>query len=54
MTKQELLEKLWAIQSSNTEIDMEKDHILADKLLIEFIGDSDIRDAYNKIHKWYT
>lgn len=34
--------------------DPECAHVAADCLLLELIGDSEIEEAYNKIHKWYA
>jgi hypothetical protein len=51
MTKQELICKLEAL--SGTDIDPEIAHIKADKLLIEFIGDSEIKEAFDGITKYY-
>jgi len=35
-------------------VDVERDHCHADDLLIEYIGDEDIKTAYDKIDKWYA
>ena len=51
MTKQELINKLEAL--SGTDIDPEIAHVEADKLLIEFIGDSEIKEAFDGITKYY-
>lgn len=50
MTKEELIKKL--IEADDG--DNESSHIQADKLLIEFINDPDIAEAYNAIDKWYA
>jgi hypothetical protein len=63
MDKEELVKKLKELKElkikSNLfglqdEHDTEKAHIEADKLLIEYINDKDIKDAFDGIHKWYS
>ncbi len=49
MTRQELLERLRALNDSNPEL-----HIKADELLIEFIDDKDVAEAFDAIEKWYS
>jgi hypothetical protein len=51
MTKKELIEKLKVLQNYG---DTEDIHIEADRLLLEFIADEDIKKAYIKIPKWYA
>lgn len=54
MTKDELIKSL---KEANREFkhDPECAHLKADDLLIAFIGDEDIKAAYNKIQpKWYA
>lgn len=51
MTKQELLEKLHA---AHTEFDQEGGHVYADRALIEYINDEDVKKAYEEIPKWYA
>ena len=51
MTKEELLFQLKAI-TYNT--DAEVRHLLADNLLLEYINDLDIKDAYNEMPKAYA
>jgi hypothetical protein len=34
--------------------DKEEAHILADKVLLDFINDDEIRAEYNNIDKWYS
>lgn len=51
MTKEELIAKL------NEEIgngDQEAAHVRADDLLIEYINDPDIKEAYAAVPKWYA
>jgi hypothetical protein len=51
MTKEELIEKLKA-EAANR--DKEVAHINADELLLEYINDSEIKEAYDAISKWYA
>lgn len=51
MNKEELIKKLKELQNSG---DTEIAHVKADDLLIEYINDSDIADAYNALDKWYA
>ena len=50
MEKEELLKKLKKLYKVT---DPAKDHIEADKLLLEFINDKEVTEAYNAIYKWY-
>jgi hypothetical protein len=52
MTKEELIKKLLKIAFEGS--DEEHDHVEADDLLIEYINDSDIKEAYEAIIKWYA
>lgn len=56
MTKEKLLERLQSISEAqySGRWDGEQDHIDADKLLLEYINDSEITKAFNHIHKWYA
>lgn len=49
--KELLLKELKKLQK---EYDIESGHAEADNLLLEYIGDSDIEEAYNAIQKWYA
>ena len=51
MTKQELLEKLAEYARSGDE---EVAHLKADEALLDYIDDREIKDAFNKIDKWYA
>lgn len=51
MTKQELLEKLEELHDG---WDHEANHSIADKLLLEFINDPEVTEAFDKIEKWYA
>lgn len=60
MTKDELIEKLEEAANTsitykgNKHLDVECAHIEADKLLIEFINDPDVTQAYDAVPKWYA
>jgi len=49
--KQELLDSLQALQDSK---DYELAHITADELLLAYIGDKEITEAFNNITKHYA
>ena len=49
MTKEELIDKLNGLCS-----DPEENHIEADELLLEFINDEDVKEAFQSIYKWYA
>jgi hypothetical protein len=51
MDKQALIKKLKVLQENG---DTENDHIDADDLLIEYINDKEIEEAYEAIDKWYA
>ena len=51
LSKEELLDILLKCQDDDSHDDA---HIRADNALIEFIDDGDIKDAYEKIYKWYN
>ncbi len=51
MTKEELLTKLTALRTSG---DPEDAHCEADDLLVEYINDPDIAEAYGDVPKWYA
>jgi len=53
MNKKELLVTLKEVYNNGV-YDEEAAHIQADYALIEFINDNEIREAYNKIGKWYA
>lgn len=52
MTRDEILARLTHLATSDG--DEEIDHIEADKLLLELIGDEEISAAFNAIRKWYS
>ena len=51
MTKEELIKKLFDLTCY---YDLEKAHIKADILLLEYINDEEITKAFNDIDKWYA
>lgn len=51
MKKEELIEQLNHLEKND---DTESAHIQADDLLLSYINDSEIEEAYNKIYKWYA
>jgi hypothetical protein len=53
MTKDDLIQKLTDIVN-NKDKDTEWNHIVADELLLDYIGDDDIRAAFELIDKWYA
>jgi len=48
MTKQELIEKLKNVKGLKPEA-----HIQADKLLLEYIDDTEVMKTFDNIDKWY-
>lgn len=57
MNREELIKKLKAIEGKKrTEkfYDSENGHVEADGLLIEFINDRDIKEAYDEVEKWHS
>lgn len=50
-TKKELLSLLERLSESD---DYEVTHILADSLIIKYINDEKIAQAYHKVGKWYA
>lgn len=51
MTKQEIIDQLRLLAAHD---DPEHAHILADALLLAYIADDEIADAYEAIDKWYA
>jgi hypothetical protein len=51
LTKAELLTKL---AECATNYDCEEGHVIADGLLLDYIGDAEIKDAFDSIEKWYS
>lgn len=52
MTRDELLDALRKLQGDGG--DEEINHVEADALLLKFINDPEIAEAFNKIEKWYA
>ena len=51
MTKEELIKKLKEQQLNS---DTEMAHSIADDLLIEYVNDKEIEEAFDSIDKWYA
>jgi len=51
MTKLELVRRLNALNHLD---DPEQAHIHADELLLKFINDKEISDAFEEIDRWYA
>lgn len=49
--KVELIEKLKILQKK---VDKEVAHIEADSLLLQYINDEDVTEAFEDINKWYA
>lgn len=57
LTKEQLVAALNALYNAQGELgssDFEEDHIRADRLLLEYINDDDVSDAFEAIEKWYA
>lgn len=50
MTREELIKALYEIPSG----DPERDHGMADDLLLKYINDAEIEIAFESIPKWYA
>jgi len=53
MTKAELEKRLRRLIAPSKK-DAEYAHALADKLLLEYVGDAKVTDAFERIDKWYS
>ena len=53
MTKDELIKELNKISREKNR-DYETTHLKADSLLIEYIKDNEIAQAYHGVGKWYS
>ena len=51
MTKQELLQRLQLLAKTDAK---EDNHIIADNLLLTYINDVEIKNAFSDIDKWYA
>ncbi len=54
MTKSELIQKLAMLTQRGERGDFEEGHAVADDLLLEFINDDEIADAFDAVGKWYA
>ena len=56
MTKEELIKGLKEIKNKQAyeSCDWETHHILADELLLKFINNDEVSEAFNSIDKWYS
>lgn len=50
MTKEELVTLLKFLDKG----DHERNHLMADQALIEYINDPEVTEAYNRVKKWYS
>lgn len=50
LTKEELIRRLRSFPGDDKEIE----HALADQLLLDFIDDDEITDAFESVDKWYA
>ncbi len=53
MTKSELIEKLKSL-AELSEHDEERAHGEADEVLLQYINDPDVSEAFEKIDRWYA
>lgn len=51
MSREELLRELRALED---EPDEERAHVKADELLLKYIDDEEISEAFDEINKWYA
>ena len=51
MTKEELIKELKSLIDNR---DIEGVHVTADNLLLEYINDKEVSDAFHNIEKWYA
>jgi hypothetical protein len=54
MTKEELLVKLQKLKQEEEDRGCDCTHGDADKALIDYINDEDIKTAYKALKKWYA
>ena len=52
MSKTELIDKLNELGEKDR--DIEANHLAADDLLLEFINDAEVSEAFASIEKWYA
>lgn len=51
MDKQELIKRLYALEYLNDPFEA---HLQADEALTEFINDPEIKEAFDRLDKWYN
>lgn len=51
MNRQQLIERMKALTDGG---DTETRHVAADALLLEYIGDDELTEAFNSLKKWYA
>ena len=44
----------WIESSSQSDTDYENSHCEADQLLLDFINDDRVEEAFSELHKWYA
>jgi hypothetical protein len=61
MTKEELIEQLNSLEDQHRYqimgqqgVDTERVHVAADELLLDYINDTEIREAFEALRKWYA
>jgi hypothetical protein len=54
MSIEELREKLRALLEDREDADTENDHVRADDLLLDYINDAEVSEAFNALEKWYA
>jgi hypothetical protein len=54
MTKQDLIKQLKELSLDDGHADVEMRHLHADALLLSFINDKEITEAFEAIRKWYA
>lgn len=50
LNREELLAQLWSLKG----MDMEYAHTEADAALLNYIGDTEVTEAFDAIDKWYA
>jgi len=54
MERQELIDRLTEMRETNTDFDLNIPHEAADNLLLEYINDEEITNAFNAIQRYYA
>lgn len=52
LNREELLTQLWSLKGDTG--DLESAHLEADRALLNYIGDTEITEAFDAIGKWYA